>query len=258
LLLAKNKQGLKDMYQLLSKSHTQYLAFEPKLPKQELIEHRANLLVGSGCKNGAIFQAALFDRQKTLEQELHFYDYIEVQPLSVYNQLQEENDLTTEQLAKIIQKIIVTAQQLQKLVIVSGDVHYLDPEDSKLREVLINNKMVGGRFHPLFKPEITVYPQQYLRTTDEMLMEFRFLNDSKLIEKIVIDNPQTLNNLIEKIVPFSENLFLPTIENVESKIKNVIENNLQLKYGQARPNFLMERLQFEIEKVMQSGYVCLF
>jgi DNA polymerase-3 subunit alpha (Gram-positive type) len=50
----------------------------------------------------------------------------------------------------------------------------VDPELKIIREVYINAKGLGGANHPLYdyKGRVTDYPDQYLRTTDEMMAEF--------------------------------------------------------------------------------------
>jgi DNA polymerase-3 subunit alpha (Gram-positive type) len=255
MFLARNRSGLQSLYHLISLAHTTYFYLEPKLLRSVINDYRSDLLIGSGCCNGTIFQAALFGRDEELMKEISFYDYIEIQPLPVYQHLLQQYEISTSELKVILTKIIDYAREAKKLIIATGDVHYLDPEDVKLRHILINNKQVGGKLHPLFKK---VCPQQHFLSTSEMLQLFSFIPDKELVEALVIRNPQQLNRLIEKIIPFSDQLFLPVIDNIETKLRTVVNKNIILKYGTIEFPALQQRAQFELDCIIKSGYGCLF
>lgn len=96
------------------------------------------------------------------------FDYIEVQPKGAYRHLLAGlGDDAEFKLESIIKNIVLTAQALDKLVIASGDVHYLDKEDHIFREIYINAKMVGGGIHNLANYQET--PLVSFLTTDEMI-----------------------------------------------------------------------------------------
>ena len=83
---AKNPEGLKDLFKLVSLSNTEYFAYTPKIPKKVLEAYRKNLLIGSACYNGEIFDVAQTKGEKILLKRMKFYDFIEVQPPSNYVQ----------------------------------------------------------------------------------------------------------------------------------------------------------------------------
>ena len=69
-VLAKNKRGLRDLYELVSIGHIKYYSDVykvPLVPRSELIRLRENLIVGSACFNGEVFLTARnynYDRLK--------------------------------------------------------------------------------------------------------------------------------------------------------------------------------------------------
>ena len=60
---------------------------QPKIPRKEIIAHKDGLIIGSGCVNGEIFEAALTKEDDELSNMMQFYDFIEVQPIEHMTQL---------------------------------------------------------------------------------------------------------------------------------------------------------------------------
>ncbi|KAJ3616214.1 hypothetical protein Zmor_011988 [Zophobas morio] len=108
-----------------------------------------------------------------LAEAISLFDFIEIQPLSVYKDLIQKNDLTLERLQFIVKEIILEAKRQNKIIVATGDVHYASKDLKKIREIYIHTKGLGGKAHPLYdyKQRVTDYPEQHLRTTSEMLKE---------------------------------------------------------------------------------------
>ena len=105
-VLCKNKEGLKDLFKLVSISNTDTLAIfgkantkgneesefiaEPRIFRDTLNKYRENLLIGSACFNGEVFEIAQTRSREELKKAIAFYDYIELQPLENYRPLIED------------------------------------------------------------------------------------------------------------------------------------------------------------------------
>ena len=191
-LIAKNKKGLKNLFKLISFANTKYLYKTPRILRSEIEKHREGLLIGSGCYESEIFIEARSKSDEELSNLINFYDYVEVQPPEVYTHLIQMNDFGTKaELLEHIKKIIRATKESGKIIVATGDVHQINPEDKIYRQIIVNQKVPGGGRHPLAKKDITDIPSQYLRTTDEMLEEFSFL-DKEEAKEIVIDNPNKI------------------------------------------------------------------
>lgn len=146
---AKNEQGLKDLYKIISLSSTDYLSDVPKTPRFLVDENRENLLIGSACFNGEVFDSALTKSESVLKRVMSWYDYIEVQPPACYSWLINDGQISSEEdLEKIIADLINAAKSINKTVVATSDCHYLNkkikfivmfissPKDSKVRCIL--------------------------------------------------------------------------------------------------------------------------
>lgn len=94
---AKNEQGLKDLYKIISLSSTDYLSDVPKTPRFLVDENRENLLIGSACFNGEVFDSALTKSESVLKRVMSWYDYIEVQPPACYSWLINDGQISSEE-----------------------------------------------------------------------------------------------------------------------------------------------------------------
>lgn len=271
-VIAKNQVGLKELYKLISISHTKYLASfgkssksgeefmaEPRIIRSVLEEHRENLLIGAGCTNSEIFEIASNKGQEALEEAISFYDYVEVMPLDLYSHLLERNAIESEaRLKAIIQRIIDTANKLGVLVIASSNVHYNHPNQKVVRDVYIHSQGIGGTRHPLyiFNEERRLRfdaPNQHFRTTNEMLDDMAYLGDKKAYE-YVIKNTHQLFAQIEEVAPVPKDLFTPSLENSDNLLKEIVYKNAKKIYGENYPEIVSERIERELKSIIGHGY----
>ncbi len=247
--LAKNRVGLKNLFKIISIANTKYLYKneQPKIPRNEILNLREGLLIGSGCINGEVFEKAKGLEDEELVNMMSFYDYIEVQPVSAFSHLigPEARFKTTTQAEEYLKRIIRVAKEAGKPVCATGDVHNLKKEDKIYREIIVNQKF-NGKLHPLKRKGMEI-PNQYLKTTEEMLDDFQFLDDETRRE-IVILNPNLIASKIEEIevIIDTPNPFAPKIpHSVETMTELVYTKALEL-YGNPLPLNIEERLAKEL------------
>ena len=264
--LAKNLDGLKDLYKLVSISNIDYLnkvSKIPLLPRSILQEHRSNLLIGSACFNGEVYDNARYYNSYRLKKTMQFYDYIEVQPPENYSFLVNTGDLNEEEVKQYIKDIVDAAKEINKPVVATGDVHYCTKEEKVFRDVYISAPQVGKLNHPLnpyFRANLPDFPNpdQHYRSTDEMFECFSFLPED-IVEEIVVTNTNMIADQIDEILPVPNNkLYTPTIENCEEILKKMCFDKAHELYGDPLPEFIQNRLDTELNGIISNGFSVIY
>lgn len=266
-VIAKNDAGIKDIFELISIAHTDGLCekvkgvYIPKIDREtiETYRQKGNILLGSCCQNGEVFDVAKIKRDDVLAKTIEFYDYIEVQPPENYiNLVNSKNINDQERLLDIIKTIIELGKKANKIVIASGDAHYVEEEKHIIRDIYINAKAIGGMRHPLYQRSLAdrkkyPSPKQHFRTTDEMLECFAFLGED-LAREIVIDNTNLLNDQIDFVYPIKDTLYPPEIDGAREKLTNLCYDKAKSMYGDPLPELVANRLQKELDSIIGNGY----
>ena len=252
---AKNEAGVKDIFELVSLSHIKYLADVPKIPKREIDRLRSNLLIGSACQNGEIFEIERTRSKQDLLDAMKWYDFIEVQPADNYVNLIHRGQIANiDQVKAYITDIVECADSLGKMVVATGDVHYANPEDKISRDIYIAAKAVGGKFHPLHLRDSSLpNPDQHYRTTKEMLDAFSFLGPEKAKE-IVVTNTNRVADSLEEMAPIHDKLEKPEIPNSDNMLIEACFNKARQLYGDEIPQDIVDRLNKELEGINGNGY----
>ncbi len=271
VVLAKNYEGLHDLYRIISASHIDYLSSSggsPRVPRNLLVKYHKNLLFGSACFNSEIFEIASHKSINALKEAVSFYDYIEVQPLRNYTYLVNNKDYgSLEEIKDILLDIINVADELNIKVCATGDVHYCYESEKEARDVYIASEAVGHMEHPLYLPpyqdknsKLVVYenPSQNLLSTDDMLKEFEFLGKEKAYE-IVVANTNFFANKCEDLIPIpNDKLYVPKIENSEQMLRDLCYGNAYKIYGNPLPEYIAERLEKELNGIINNGYSVIY
>lgn len=252
---ALNATGKKNLFKLISMSHTDYMNRVACMPRSKLVELREGLLIISGCEKGELFETVLNKSQEEAEEVAAFYDVLEIQPLDFYMHLLDKGLVGSRaELEEALRRIVRIGEKLGKPVIATGNVHYLTPREKLFRDITIHG--ITG-FSPLKDQR---KPDAHFRTTNEMLEAFAFLGKEKAFEVVVTNT----NELADRFEPFTmfpktggptdNGLFSPIIEGADEEIRNTCYATAKAMYGDELPEVVTARLEKELVPIIKYGF----
>ena len=242
ILLARNKTGLKNLYQMISASNLKYFKRVPTIPKTLLNEHREGIIVGAACEAGELFQAIKDHKDwDELKRIADYYDYLEIQPLCNNHFMIRNGDVQSEEDLKAFNRTVVRlGEELDKPVCATGDVHFLEPEDEIYRHIILASKKFADANEPL---------PIYFKTTDEMLKEFSYLGEEKAYE-VVVTNTRLVADQVENFELLPKELFPPRLENSEEELNRLTWEKVHELYGDDPPSLIVDRLNIELAGIL--------
>ena len=242
ILLARNKVGLKNLYQMISASNLKYFKRVPTIPKSLLNEHREGIIVGAACEAGELFRAVADHKDwDELKRIADYYDYLEIQPLCNNMFMLRNGDVQSEEeLREFNRTVVRLGDELGKPVCATGDVHFQEPEDEVYRHILLASKKFPDANAPL---------PIYFKTTDEMLKEFSYLGEEKAYE-VVVSNTRLVADQIETFELLPSELFPPRLENSEEDLNRLVWEKVHRLYGEDPPKLIVDRLNVELGGIL--------
>ena len=253
IILAKNHQGIRNLYEMISQSQLRYFFRTPRIPKSLIRQKREGLILGSACEAGELFRAVVNkESEEKIKEIVEFYDYLEIQPIGNNAYMKESDEFpdvrTDEDLRDLNREIVKLGEKYNKPVCATCDVHFMDPEGADYRKILM--------YYKGFK-DAENQPPLYFRTTEEMLREFSYLGKEKAYE-VVVTNTNKIADMIEDVRPIPKKKCPPVVEGAKEAIVNDSIEKAKEIYGDPLPELVQKRLDKELYSITTYGFSVMY
>jgi DNA polymerase-3 subunit alpha len=143
-LLAKNKQGYKNLMRLISLANIEGYYYKPRMDKEILREYHEGIICMSGCMGSQLSRAVLADNNEKAEELIKEHQEIfgkENYFLEVHSHPHVEND------KKLRDGIIALGKKFNIPIVAGQDSHYLciDDHDAHNTLLAVNTGGLGGK-----------------------------------------------------------------------------------------------------------------
>jgi len=249
VLLARNREGYRNLVRLSSIGYLEGFYRRPRIDKEVLAQYSKGITGLAACLSGEI---ALWLRQQNYEEAKksaqwfattfgpeHFW--LEVQSHGI-----PEEQLVTEGMFRL-------GQELGLGVVATNDAHYLKREDAEAHDVLL----AIGTGAELDDPKRFRFTGQesYVKSEAEMARLFRDHPET-------LANTQTVANACE--FSFEKKYFLPGFPRPEgyatdeALLEALATRGAEARYGSPLPAAVRERLEYELGVINTAGYAGYF
>lgn len=238
VVYAKNRKGLTYIYQLVTMQKT-HITFgnDGSIINKALLNRMKDGLFLAFSPNNIDLTTYLsndLDAEKLLSR-FDFYDFIEIAPLSTYLPFTRPSLVNEYTDPKIQYKELLNLiYRNKKTIAIVSNAHYLSQKQKEYASVFD-----FGADNPSY----------VFLSTDELLQEYQFLNDPKMISEIILRNPKMIADKIESLSPFDDSRKEANDKDAMSRIEDEAYEAGRTLYGDPLPDDIRERLDSELDYI---------
>jgi len=239
-LLARNRQGFRNLVKLSSAAFTEGFYFKPRIDKELLETHREGLICLSGCASSELSRLILAggeaNFQKALETAAWYRNlfgddyYIEIQ----------NNHLEVQR--TVMEGAVRIAEQLEIPLVATSDVHYIHREDSEAQDILLC--VNTGKFRTDTNRMRMETDEFFLRSPEEMYAAFPGREDALRRSQEIADSVDIELELGQRHFP----LFTPPEgKTSEQFLRDLCVEGLRERYAKRPDRYADGHFSAEVE-----------
>lgn len=260
VLLAMNRKGLENLYQLTYKAHMFGFYSKPRIDKKMLMEHNEGLIATSACMGGVISNKCwdMKNGRGTFDEvvrEAQEFDSIMGRGKFFLELQFNESDSQ-----RFINDCIVEVSKKTGIPLtVAADAHYVNQDDWKAQELLylLRSKKTMATRGENWNFEVK---QLYIKSAEEMWHAFEKFG-GKLPKNVAIEafeNTLLIDSLIENFEPDTHKR-LPSLP-VKDPFMDMMQRSVEglKKLGLARKDEYKARLLHELKIIKEKGFANYF
>ncbi len=250
LLLAENQVGYQNLLKISSAAQLEGFYYFPRVDHEFLAAHSEGIIATSGCMAAEIPRAINQGQMEDAKKKLDWY-YEVFGPENFFLELQSHDIPELDEINKVL---IEMGPRYQANYIATNDVHYINPADAVLQDVLLaiqTGKILSDPNRMRMTDET-----YYLKTPQEMRSIFSEIPGA-------IDNTLLIAERCQVDLGFTEyhlpNFPVPDGKTADGYLREICETGLRKRY-QDRANHpeIRERLNYELDIIKTMGFDAYF
>jgi DNA polymerase III subunit alpha len=258
ILLARNKQGYKNLVKLVTAAYLEGFYYKPRIDKGLLKEHHEGLIGLSACLGGEIPSLLIHKRYDDAKRVALEYEQL----LGKDNFYLELQDNGIPEQEEVNRELVKLTKDTGIPVVATNDCHYLDMEDHKSHDALLciqTGKTVKDTNRLRFSSETF-----YLKTPEEMKKAFSYIPDAISNTIKIAERCNLELDLGKYHLP---NFPVPDNYTRESFMAEMARKGLEERFaeidavrgaGSIDRGKYKERLEFEIQMIDKMGFAGYF
>ncbi|MCA9174633.1 MAG: DNA polymerase III subunit alpha, partial [Planctomycetales bacterium] len=256
-LLAKNRQGFRNLIKMASAASLEGFYFKPRIDKQLLQDHREGIICLSGCVSSEFNRrilsghADVSDLEPAMETARWFHDifgddyFIEIM----------NNGVEIQRIA--LEGAVDVATRMGLPLVATSDAHYVNPDDAEAQDVLLC--INTGKFRTDSSRMRMDGNQYYLRSPEQMYEKFPGLEDAVARSQTIADSVDIDLDLGNRHFP---KYTLPPDKTADEMLREICLKGLRERYegneemmpGGELADVVMERLDRELGVIARLGF----